>query len=197
MSASWNGRKDGSRNLSVGADPCVGPGADTRVRPYNKDFRTASSCLCVLIASAIALGLASVTLRAGPQTPTISFTRTVYPIFESAQCRGCHSDDGVASATRVHFPEPNASPDEIEAFGLTLAALVDRADPARSLLINKPTNRVRHTGGVRIQPGSFDEEALRTWVQYLAGVSEEVVTAARERVSASNTASAPDQLLRA
>ena len=147
-----------------------------------------ASRLCLVAVAVVAPVLAA-------QTP-ISFTRTVYPIFESAQCRGCHSDDGVASATRLHFPEPNASPDEIEAFGLTLAALVDRTDPARSLLINKPTNRVRHTGGVRIQPGSFDEEALRTWVQYLAGVSEEVVTAARERVSASNTASAPDQLLR-
>ena len=77
-------------------------------------------------------------------------------IFEAAQCRGCHTDDGVASATRVHFPEPNASPDDIEAFGITLAALVDRTDPAQSLLINKPTNRVRHTGGVRIRPGSFE-----------------------------------------
>jgi hypothetical protein len=130
------------------------------------------------------------------QAPSpVSFTRTVYPIFEAAQCRGCHTDDGVASATRLHFPEPNASPDEIDAFGITLAALVDRADPDRSLLINKPTNRVRHTGGVRIQPGSFDEEALREWVRYLAGVSEEKVTAAGERLSAVKTAT-PDQLLR-
>ena len=111
---------------------------------------------------------------AGSHAPgaPISFTRTVYPIFEAAQCRGCHSDDGVASATRLHFPEPNASPDEIEAFGITLAALVDRADPARSLLINKPTNRERHTGGVRIQPGSFDEKALVEWVQHLAALPE-------------------------
>jgi hypothetical protein len=129
-----------------------------------------ASHLCIVAVAVVAPVVAA-------QTP-ISFTRTVYPIFESAQCRGCHSDDGVASATRLHFPEPNASPDEIDAFGLTLAALVDRTDPARSPLINKPTNRVRHTGGVRIQPGSFDEEALRTWVQYLAGVSEDVVTAA-------------------
>ena len=53
---------------------------------------------------------------AGP----ISFTRTVFPIFEAAQCRGCHSDDGVASGTRLHFPEENASPDDIDAFGITL-----------------------------------------------------------------------------
>src|SRR5215467_15208385 len=66
---------------------------------------------------------------AGP----ISFSRTVYPIFEAAQCRGCHTDDGVASATRLHFPEPNASPDEIDAFGITLAVLVDRNEPSQSL----------------------------------------------------------------
>jgi hypothetical protein len=148
-----------------------------------------SARACCLVAIAlIAPALAA-------QAP-ISFTRTVYPIFENAQCRGCHSDDGVASATRLHFPEPNASPDEIDAFGLTLAALVDRTDPSRSLLINKPTNRVRHTGGLRIQPGSFDEEALRTWVEYLAGVSPDTVAAARERLAASTTASAPDQHLR-
>ena len=118
-------------------------------------------------------------MRAGGQAPTsISFSRTLYPIFETAQCRGCHTDDGVASATRLHFPEPNASPDEIEAFGITLAALVDRADPARSLLINKPTNRERHTGGVRIQPGSFEEEALVEWVRHLAALPEAVVAAA-------------------
>ena len=55
-------------------------------------------------------------------------------------------------------------PDDIEAFGLTLAPLIDRAEPARSLLINKPTNRERHTGGVRIQPGSYEEQALTDWI---------------------------------
>jgi hypothetical protein len=120
----------------------------------------------------------------------------MYPIFESAQCRGCHSDDGVASATRLHFPEPNASPDEIEAFGVTLAALVDRSDPTQSLLINKPTNRVRHTGGVRIQPGSFEDQALQEWVRHLASLSDDTVAAARERLAAGTAASTPIQLLR-
>ena len=108
-------------------------------------------------------------ISAQQAAPPISFSRTVYPIFEAAQCRGCHADDGVASATRLHFPDPNASPDDIEAFGVTLAALVDRADPARSLLLNKPTNRERHTGGVRIKPGSFEEQALTEWVPYRRG----------------------------
>src|SRR3989442_11908596 len=144
-----------------------------------------ASRLCLVAVAVVAPVLAA-------QTP-ISFTRTVYPIFESAQCRGCHSDDGVASATRLHFPEPNASPDEIEAFGITLAALVDRTDPARSLLINKPTNRERHTGGVRIQPGSFDEDALTEWVRYLAGLPAGAVPAARERLAARAGAFSPRQ----
>src|SRR6266516_1996462 len=100
--------------------------------------------ICGLAGVLIVLAFTSDAVRAVPraQAPAapISFTRTVYPIFEAAQCRGCHTGDGVASATRLHFPEPTASPDDIEAFGITLAALVDRTDPAKSLLINKPTN---------------------------------------------------------
>jgi len=152
--------------------------------------------VCALVQPSRAL-LARALAPGQPAQGPISFSWTVYPIFETAQCRGCHADDGVASATRLHFPEQNASPDEIEAFGLTLASLVDRADPSRSLLLNKPTNRERHTGGVRIKPGSFDETALTEWVQYLAGVPEEKVTAARERLAAAAAAAAaPDELLR-
>ncbi len=130
-----------------------------------------------------------------PGSP-ISFGRTVFPIFEAAGCQGCHSDDGVASSTRLHFPEPNASPDDIEAFGLTLVTLVDRADPAKSLLLNKPTNRERHTGGLRIKPGTVEEQALTDWVTHLATVSEDTVEAARKRLAEATTDNAPRQLLR-
>ncbi len=153
--------------------------------------------LCLV--AAVLMAVAVVAVGPGGSAPsqtTISFGRVVYPIFEAAQCRGCHNEDGVASATRLHFPDPNASPDDVEAFGLTLAALVDRSNPARSPLIDKPTNRERHTGGVRIQPGSFEEQALVDWVNHLATVSEETVAAARERLSAATSASAPNQLLR-
>src|SRR5262249_42494279 len=149
--------------------------------------------------ASIAVMLGAHALRAGGQgqSAPISFSRTLFPIFESAQCRGCHADDGVASATRLHFPEPNASPDDVEAFGLTLAVLVDRANPERSLLLNKPTNREWHTGGVRIKPGTFEETVLTDWVRYLATVPEERVSAARERLAAAATpAPSHDQLLR-
>jgi hypothetical protein len=132
----------------------------------------------------------------GSQIAPASFSRTVYPIFEAAQCRSCHSEDGVASATRLQFPDQTASPDDVEAFGLTLATLVDRSDPSRSLLLNKPTNRERHTGGVRIQPGSFEEGAVAEWVRYVATVPDEIIAAARARLAERTTASAPSELLR-
>ena len=98
------------------------------------------------------------------QAPAPSFATTVYPVLEKAGCRACHTDDGVASGTRLHFPQEAASAEEIDAFGLTLAALVNRGDPSSSLLLNKPTNRTRHVGGVKIEPDSADEQVLRAWI---------------------------------
>jgi hypothetical protein len=114
------------------------------------------------------------------QTPDPAFfSKRLYLVFEQAQCRNCHTHDGVASGTRLHFPEPDASTERIQAFGVSLAPLVDRAYPAKSLLLNKPTARVRHTGGERIKPGSEQDAMLASWVRYLATVPDEAVSAAR------------------
>ncbi len=96
------------------------------------------------------------------------FARSVYPILQKAGCSGCHNPDGVASATRLHFPEPDASADIVERFGTSLAILVDRNAPEQSLFITKPTRRVAHAGGIRIKPGSAEEGELRVWTSYLA-----------------------------
>ena len=117
------------------------------------------------------------------QAPAPSFVNAVYPVFEKANCRSCHTDEGVASGTRLHFPPDTATAEEVDAFGVTLAALVDRADPSRSLLLNKPTNRVRHVGGMKIEPGSPDEQAVRSWVMHLAGVPDAAVNVARARLA--------------
>ena len=55
------------------------------------------------------------------------FSTKVYPVLEDAHCRICHTSAGVASGTRIHFPEKDASREQIEIFGLSLAAVVDRA----------------------------------------------------------------------
>ena len=96
------------------------------------------------------------------------FSKKLYPILEKANCRGCHVENGVAAATRLHFPSDSASAEEIETFGRSLGVLVDKGRPEGSLLMNKPTQRIEHTGGKLIVPGSDEEKILITWVNYLA-----------------------------
>src|SRR5687768_701223 len=92
--------------------------------------------------------------QAQAAAPDLVFFQTqVMPVFEAAKCSGCHTSSGVASATRLRFPEGGATAAQIQAFGLSLGNLVDRADATKSLLLTKPTNVMRHTGGVRIKPG--------------------------------------------
>lgn len=124
------------------------------------------------------------------------FGSKVYPVLESAGCRGCHVEDGVASGTRLHFPEANASRDRVQAFGITLVALVDKSAPSKSLLLNKPTARIAHTGGERIKPGSPEDKILSDWVRYLATVPDTAVAAAKQKLSGGDAGSQPDQFVR-
>src|ERR1051326_8776822 len=105
-------------------------------------------------------GLAGVLLicaaAAHAATPDFFATR-LYPVLDKAGCKYCHYSDGVASATRLHFPADGASIQMIEEFGRSLVEVMDRAEPEKSLLLNKPTNRVRHSGGERIKRGSGEE----------------------------------------
>lgn len=100
-----------------------------------------------------------------------TFVSTLYPIMEKAGCRNCHNADGVASATRLHFPDEDAPLSRVEVFGRSLVELVNRENPEQSLLFLKPTARIAHTGGQRIKPGSPEEAVLKKWIEYLAKMS--------------------------
>ncbi len=103
--------------------------------------------------------------------PPFSFADKLYPVFQAAGCPLCHNPEGVASPTRLHFPETGAPAERIEAFGKSLAELVDRQNPDSSILLNKPTNRIKHSGGERIKPGSSEEALLKAWIGYLASLT--------------------------
>ncbi len=110
------------------------------------------------------------------------FTEKLYPVMHTVQCNLCHNDNGVASETQIEFPSVDAGGEQVAAFGLKLMDLVDRENPAQSLLLLKPTDREEHTGGERIKPGSHEEKLLLSWINYLAGLSDAEVRRARERI---------------
>ena len=119
----------------------------------------------LFLSSAVATALLAAAASQG-----IRFREDVYPILEKAGCEACHNPNGVASVTRLQFPEAGSPEARIEEFGDSLRRFVDFADPENSLLLKKPTNRVPHVGGKRIAPGSSDEAVLRAWVRRLATV---------------------------
>lgn len=110
---------------------------------------------------------------------TITFSQTLLPVLERAGCAACHNRNGVASATRLHFPEAETSQARMEDFGKSLVILVDLEHPAESLLLKKPTNRIAHAGGQRIAPGSPEEAALLAWISRLAALSGDDLAKAR------------------
>lgn len=102
-----------------------------------------------------------------------TFGQTVYPVLEGADCRSCHNSDGVASATRLQFPEHGASPGVVESFGKGLGRL-------GPLLLSKPTNRVPHAGGERIKPNSAEANTLKAWVDRLATLAPAEIAQAQK-----------------
>src|SRR5579862_1742699 len=131
-------------------------------------------------------GFASILMASAvrAQSPDPAFFSTkVYPVLEAAQCRLCHTSAGVASGTRLHFPDKGATPEQIQVFGLSLAPLIDRANVSNSLLFVKPTNRLKHTGGERIKPGSEQEQVLNQWIQSIASASDQTLAGMRRRLT--------------
>src|SRR6266851_4861749 len=108
--------------------------------------------LMALYSSLLLLAFAATGLAADS-----NFAGGLYPILQKANCRACHVEGGIAAATRLHFPEVNATAAEVEAFGRSLTALVNRQQRDASPLYTKPTNREKHTGGKLILPGSQEE----------------------------------------
>jgi hypothetical protein len=134
------------------------------------------------------------------QTPSATdpsfFAAKLYPILQEANCRLCHTTAGVASGTRLHFPEKDASQNQIQIFGLSLTPLVNKANISDSLLFLKPTNRIRHTGGERIKPGSDEEKILTQWIGYLASTPDDSLVTERRRLGESAGAGKQAHLVR-
>ncbi len=109
---------------------------------------------------------------------TSPFSDRLYPILKNAGCPNCHNSNGVASATRLHFPDASASTERTEAFGRSLVRFVDEEHPGESLLLKKPTMRMPHAGGERIQPGSPEEATLISWIRFLSAMPADERTTA-------------------
>src|SRR5581483_8069307 len=99
------------------------------------------------------------------QEPT-SFVNQVIPILTKAGCNSgaCHGalagKGGMKLSLRGYDPQTDY-------FVLTRQSLgrrVDKLDPARSLMLLKPTTALPHGGGLKLEPGSKDYHILADWI---------------------------------
>ena len=156
---------------------------------------TAAVFICCLVAATQMYGHFTTTVVKA-QAPAPNFAETLYPVFQKANCRGCHSDEGVASGTRLHFPPDTAGAEEIDVVRPD-AGESDRSGRSRPFTLAQQTDQSRAPYWWRkIAPGSPEEQMLRAWVQHLASVPDTAVNAARARLAAVKPAVAQEWRLR-
>jgi hypothetical protein len=118
----------------------------------------------------IAACCCSGTLGAAEQKEKISFIRDVEPILNKVGCTSgqCHGaakgKNGFKLSLRGYDPEF-----DYEALLYDLSGRrFNRSDPARSLMLAKPTQQVAHGGGMRFEIGSTYYNTILKWIS--AGV---------------------------
>jgi hypothetical protein len=98
--------------------------------------------------------------------PVIGFGEQVMPIISKAGCNAgaCHASQYGKGGFKLSVFGYAPSEDH---FAITRGALnrrVSLADPARSLVLLKPTASVPHGGGRRFEVGSVDYQILHAWI---------------------------------
>jgi hypothetical protein len=120
----------------------------------------------LLSAAVLAATLACATLGAAENPP--SFRNHIQPILAKAGCSlgACH---GAAAGQGGFKLSLRGYDDEGDWLTLTRGAFGRRitpADPARSLLLLKPTNAVPHKGGEKFKVGSPEWQTFVDWIAY-------------------------------
>ena len=110
--------------------------------------------------------LAGVLAAAPNEKPKLSFVKDIVPIFTKSGCANsnCHgSIRGQAGFKLSLFGyEPDLDYDAI--VKAQDGRRVNRSDPARSLILIKPTFSIPHGGGERFKVGSLEYDAILQWI---------------------------------
>jgi hypothetical protein len=97
---------------------------------------------------------------------TRSFRNHVIPMMTRAGCNSgaCHGALAGKGGLKLSLRGYDPTADHFVLTRQALGRRVDRTEPARSLVLLKPTRAVPHGGGQKIEPGSFDYHVLADWI---------------------------------
>src|SRR5438132_8322082 len=106
-------------------------------------------------------------LLAAATQPKLSFVKDIVPIFTKSGCANsnCHGSIRGQNGFKLSLfgYEPELDFDAI--VKARDARRINRADPAKSLVLLKPTFSVSHGGGERFKTGSLEYNAILAWVR--------------------------------
>jgi hypothetical protein len=97
----------------------------------------------------------------------ISFKNEIEPVLTRLGCNqgACHGAQYGKGGFKLSLAAFDPDLDYTNIVRQTQGRRVSPADPERSLLLLKPTMRVRHGGGLRLEPGSVDYRLLVRWLR--------------------------------
>jgi hypothetical protein len=169
---------DDAQRLLVTVQATDGP----RDATHAAEYTSADPAIAVVSAQGVvrpvAAGQTTVRVKAGDQTATaavvvtdakrrpVSFALDVMPILAKAGCNSgaCHGSASGKKGFKVSLRGYDPAADYVTLTRGTTGRRIDENDPARSLLVLKPTGQVPHEGSVRFAPDSVYARTLQRWI---------------------------------
>jgi hypothetical protein len=107
-----------------------------------------------------------VTVRKTKEPFTWSFRNHVIPMLTRAGCNSgaCHGALAGKGGLKLSLRGYDPTSDHFVLTRQALGRRIDRSEPARSLVLLKPTQAVSHGGGQKIEPGSADYHLFADWI---------------------------------
>jgi len=92
----------------------------------------------------------------------LSFVKDIVPVFTRSGCAGSNCHGSIRGQNGFKLSLFGYEPDlDYQA----ILPRIDRANPAASLLVRKPTFAVQHGGGERFTTGSLEYQAILEWIR--------------------------------
>jgi hypothetical protein len=105
-------------------------------------------------------------VRSTGQPPPRQFTAHIQPVLSKLGCNsgGCHGALSGKGGFKLSLLAYDSTLDHHTITTEDQGRRIEPADPESSLLLTKPTTKVPHKGGLRLDPDSIDYEILAQWI---------------------------------
>lgn len=105
---------------------------------------------------------------------SLSFVNDIAPIFARLGCStsNCHGALNGQNGFKLSLFGYEPEADYKAVVEASDGRRINRAEPAKSLILLKPTQSVRHAGGKRFEVGSLEYQALKEWIEAGAPVGD-------------------------